>query len=75
MILDGTTSNVTRTSMDSQISPSIAAYTSITLHQRTNTAISPGSYTCSVYAYVNDGTDVKIAHADTFILGHLTDSI
>ncbi len=75
MTLNSSTSNVKNTTIDSYLSGSINSYSSITLSQRTYNTISPGTYTCSVYAYVNAGTDVESVHCDTFILGHLYDGI
>ena len=71
MILNGTTSNVTTSTISARLTPSISGSTAITIQQRTNTMIAPGTYTSAVYAYVDAGTDVKLKHVDLFIMGNL----
>ena len=74
MNLYGTLSNVTQSAIDSQFSGSVDAYTSISLNQRSNAAVTSGIYEASVYAYVSSGSDVIARHVDTFILGNLADT-
>jgi hypothetical protein len=69
--IDGTSSNPTSANISNRFSPSIPASASITINQRSDTMRTPGTYTTSVYAYVNAGTDVKSTHCDLFIMGHL----
>ena len=71
MILDGTTSNVTTSTISSRFSGTVNGSTSITVQQRTDAMIAPGTYTTTVYAYVNAGTDVTLKHVDLFIMGNL----
>jgi len=74
MIVDGTTSNVTNSSIDAQISGPIPSYTSITLNQRTNSILAAGQYTTTVYGYVDSGTAIICRHIDTFVLGNLANT-
>ena len=74
MIVDGTTSNVTNSAIDSQYSGMVPAYTSITINQSTTAAVPPAQYFVKVYGYVNSGTNVLYSHIDTFVLGNLANT-
>jgi hypothetical protein len=74
MIIDGTTSNVTNSSIDAEISGSIPSYASITLNQRTNSQLAPGQYTTAVYGYVDSGAAIICRHVDTFVLGNIANT-
>ena len=71
MILNGTTSNVTTSTISERLASGVNGSTSITVQQRTELMIAPATYTSAVYAYVNDGTDVVLKHVDLFIMGNL----
>ena len=71
MILDGTTSNVTTSTIESRLASLVYSSTAITIQQRTNTMIAPGTYNCDVYAYVDAGADVNLKHVDLFIMGNI----
>jgi hypothetical protein len=71
MILNGTTSNVTTSTISSRLTGTINGSTAITIQQRTNVMIDPGTYTSAAYAYVNAGTTVKLKHVDLFVMGNL----
>ena len=74
MVIDGTTSNITNSSIDMQLSGLIPAYASISLNQRTTSILAAGQYSVIVYGYVNSGTDILFRHIDTFILGNIADT-
>ena len=58
-------------SISSRLVASVNSSTAITVQQRTDAMIAPGTYTSAVYAYVDAGTTVILKHVDLFIMGNL----
>lgn len=66
IIVDGTTSSTTTDTVPAKVG-STPSTCSSTVHQRTNQAISPGTYDIKVYAYVTDsGANLTCDHVDVF---------
>jgi hypothetical protein len=75
MVVDGTRSNITQTSVVAiNTIGGATAYSSVSLSQSASiTTVQP--YPVTVYAYTNASTtSVKSTHCDLFVLGNLTRS-
>jgi len=71
VVLNGTTSNVTRNSIVRQQGGD-PGYVPITILQRTNTSIPSGNYSCQVFAYTTtSSTNVICDHLDIGLIGNL----
>ncbi|NDB82963.1 MAG: hypothetical protein EB127_09530 [Alphaproteobacteria bacterium] len=72
LTIDLTTSNTTKQSIIRSQSGN-TGYAPITLFQRTNTSVSPNTYTCSVFAYTETASSslVSCDHVDIALIGNL----
>lgn len=69
--IDGTTSSTTRFTLNKKTANS-QSYGQISLNQRTDTIVSPGTYTVKVYCYTDANNSVQVSHCDMFGMGHLS---
>ena len=71
LTIDGTTSNKTKQTIIKAQSGN-DGYVPITIIQRTDTSLTPTTYTCNVYAYIETAsTGVSCDHIDIGLIGNL----